>query len=354
MKHVLPFLLLAGSLSSFSQTVSNYKSIFIENKTWYDARKLLSDTTIVVIPLGAAAKEHGPHLLLKNDFLIAEYLKNRLAMAESTVIYPIINYHYYPAFLDYAGSTSLQLETATNLIVDICQVIAKHGPKKFYILNTGVSTLVPLKIASEELAQQGLLMMYTDILNIAKDAEEKIRQQLEGTHADELETSMMLYMAPTTVDMTKAAKDIPVNRTPGPLTPFPAGVGNYSPTGIYGDATLATLEKGEIIVEAMVKGILTEINQLRKLKVPDAPGIDLTKFTGSYSQEGTEVSTIEIKNGSLVLQQAGRPVRTLQFRKQNTFAIGTIGRMVFFEGNAGKITEAFITLSGKDYLLKRN
>jgi creatinine amidohydrolase len=353
MKPWLFILLIAGSLTCFSQHQGEFKSTFIEEKTWYDARHLLSDTTIVVIPLGAAAKEHGPHLLLKNDFLIAEYLKNRIASVESAVLYPTINYHYYPSFLEYPGSTSLHLETASNLIVEICQVIARHGPKKFYILNTGVSTLVPLKIASEELAQQGLILAYTDILNIAKDAEEKIRQQSEGTHADELETSMMLYMAPATVDMSKAAKDIPVNRIRGPLTPNPSGQGNYSPTGIYGDATLATVQKGEIIVEAMVNGILTEINQLRKLKTPKAPSIDLIKFSGTYSREGTERSDIEIKNGALVLVEDGRPDRMLLFRKQNAFTIGSIGRIVFFEDTRGNINQAFMSMSGKEYLLTK-
>lgn len=353
MKPALLILLTVGSFISFSQHQGEFKSTFIEDKTWYDARQLLSDTTIVVIPLGAASKEHGPHLLLKNDYLIAEYLKNRIASIEATVIYPTINYHYYPSFLEYAGSTSLHLETASNLLVEICQVIARHGPKKFYILNTGVSTLVPLKIASEELAQQGLMMAYTDILNIAKDAEEKIRQQSEGTHADELETSMMLYMAPATVDMGKAAKDIPVKRIRGPLTPNPSGPGNYSPTGIYGDATLATVHKGEIIVEAMVHGILSEISQLRNLKIPDAPSVNLTKFSGTYSREGYTQSVIELKNGVLVLVENGRPDRMLQFRKQNTFTIGSIGRIVFFEGSSGNITQAFVSMSGKEYLLTK-
>ena len=226
MRPLLLFYLSIASLGSFAQT--DPKAIFMEDKTWIEAKSFLSDTTIVVIPLGAAAKEHGPHLLLKNDFLIAEYLKNRIAQTESVVIYPTINYHYYPAFLEYAGSTSLRLETASDLLIDVCRIISAHGPKKFYILNTGVSTLVPLRIAAEKLRIQGIRMAFTDILNVAKEAESKVRQEKAGTHADEIETSMMLYMAPQTVDMKKAAKDIPENDAPGPLTPNPSATGHYS------------------------------------------------------------------------------------------------------------------------------
>ena len=52
------------------------KGILLEDLTWVEAEKVLTEKTIVVIPLGAAAKEHGPHLKLKNDWLIAEHLKN--------------------------------------------------------------------------------------------------------------------------------------------------------------------------------------------------------------------------------------------------------------------------------------
>ena len=59
----------------------------------------------------------------------------------------------------------------------------------------------------------------------------------EGTHADKIETSMMLYIAPNSVDMAKATKDCPTGT--GPLTPEKGNAGKYPPSGIYGDATLA-------------------------------------------------------------------------------------------------------------------
>jgi creatinine amidohydrolase len=73
---------------------------------------------------------------------------------------------------------------------------------------------------------------------------------------------MMLYIAPDTVDMTKAVKDYHPSPKGG-LTRNPNGEGAYSASGIYGDATLATRKKGEIMVHAMVEGILKEIDALR-------------------------------------------------------------------------------------------
>ncbi len=241
--------------------------ILLEDLTWQEAERVLTPDTIVVIPLGAAAKEHGPHLRLKNDFVLAEYFKRRVMAREAVVVAPTINYHFYPAFVEYPGSTSLRLETARDLVVDVCRSLARFGPKRFYVLNTGVSTIRALKPAREQLASEGIVMHFTDILTVGEEAEKAVRQQEGGTHADEIETSMMLYMDASLVNMSKAAKDYHPQGTGG-LTRDPKGKGTYSPTGIWGDATLATREKGRRVVEAMVEGMLTEIASLRAAAVP--------------------------------------------------------------------------------------
>jgi creatinine amidohydrolase len=243
------------------------QGVLLEDLTWQDAERALTPEAVVVIPLGAAAKEHGPHLKLKNDFVLAEYFKRRIMTRDPVVVAPTVNYHFYPAFVEYPGSTSLRLETARDLVVDICRSLARFGPRRFYVLNTGVSTIRALQPAREQLASEGILMHFTDILTIGEEAEKSVRQQEGGTHADEIETSMMLYMDPSLVDMRKAAKDYHPQGTGG-LTRDPKGKGTYSPTGIWGDATLATREKGRRVVEAMVDGMLKEIAVLRAAVPP--------------------------------------------------------------------------------------
>src|ERR1700732_746794 len=133
------------------------KGILLEDLTWPQAEQVLRPDTIVVIPSGAESKEHGPHLKLKNDWLIAEYLKHEVLKRADVVVAPNVNYHYYPAFVEYPGSTTLRLETARDLMVDICRVLSNYGPKRFYALNTGVSTVLALKPAGEILASEGIL-----------------------------------------------------------------------------------------------------------------------------------------------------------------------------------------------------
>jgi creatinine amidohydrolase len=238
------------------------KGILLEDLTWQEAEKVLTPETIVVVPIGAESKEHGPHLKLKNDFLIAGYLTREVLKNANVVVAPTVNYHYYPAFGEYPGSTTLRIETARDLLVDICRSLARYGPKRFYALNTGVSTIRALRLSQEVLAQDGVLFRYTDILKVAESAEKQVKQEEGGTHADEIETSMMLFIAPETVDMKKAVKDYHPSPKGG-LTRNPNGEGAYSASGIYGDATLATRKKGEIMVHAMVEGILKELDALR-------------------------------------------------------------------------------------------
>jgi creatinine amidohydrolase len=242
--------------------------VLLENLTWVEAKTRLTADAVVVIPLGAESKEHGPHLRLANDWLMAEYLKRRILERADVIVAPTVNYSFYPAFVNYPGSTSLRAETARDVIIDICRTLSAHGPKRFYVLNTGVSTQAPLKAAEVLLALNGILLRSTNILMVGESTVKAVSEQREGTHADEVETSMMLYIAPDSVDMAKATKDFP--KGTGPLTPEKGAPGQYSPSGIYGDATLATRAKGEKIVEAMVGDILGEIEALRRLALPTA------------------------------------------------------------------------------------
>jgi creatinine amidohydrolase len=133
-KRLFTALWLLVSVSAFAQN----KGVLLADLTWQEAEKVLKPETVVVIALGAEAKEHGPHLKLKNDWTMAEYYKRRVLKAADVVIAPTISYHFYPAFVEYPGSTSLRLETARDLTVDICRGLARFGPRRFYIVNTGV------------------------------------------------------------------------------------------------------------------------------------------------------------------------------------------------------------------------
>lgn len=243
------------------------RSVELENLTWVQAEQVLKRYEVVLIALGARTKEHGPHLPLKTDYIMAEYLKNRVAEQVSVAVLPTLQYGYYPSFLEYPGSVSIQAETFKNVVKDICRSMNGYGVRKFYVLNTGISTLRPLEEAAEELKQGGIILRYLNLLDVDKTLPQGLLKQEGGSHADEAETSMMLYIAPETVDMSKAVRDFDPRPGRKGLTRIPQGSGTFSPTGIWGDPTLANRVKGEFIVEATVQAIIGQVRDLVGLKL---------------------------------------------------------------------------------------
>jgi creatinine amidohydrolase len=240
--------------------------VTLADLTWVEAEPSLAAGPLIVLPLGAGAKEHGPHLRLDNDRRTVEYLAERLRERLPIVVAPTLTYHFYPAFVEYPGSTTLRLETARDLVVDICRSLAPFGPRRFYVLNYGVSTLRALAPAAETLAADGLLLRYTNLATLLGPLEAPFLEQPEGTHADEGETSLMLAIAPDRVNMALAARDI--GAVGSPLTRRPDTPGRYSPTGIYGDATLATRAKGEAILPRFLDALAAELTAVSQAPLP--------------------------------------------------------------------------------------
>src|SRR4030042_607885 len=242
-------------------------SLELENMTWVQDEDALKRYEVVLIALGARSKEHGPHLPLSTDYIMAEYLKERVAEEVPLAVLPSIQYGYYPSFLEYPGSVSSQAGTFKDMVKDICVSMNGYGVRKFYVLNTGISTLKPLEEAAEELKQSGLILRYLNLTDVDKTLPHDLLKQEGGTHAAESETSMMLYIAPDIVGMAKAVKDFDPRPDRKGLTRNAKGKGTYSRTGIYGDPTLATREKGRIIVEATVQAIVGQVRDLIELKL---------------------------------------------------------------------------------------
>ena len=262
------FVLIGAGLVQAQAPPSTPPGIVLADLTWPQAEQILTPDTIVVIPLGAEAKEHGPHLRLKNDFVLARVLHAAACIERRTWW---SRRRSTTTSIPRSWSTRARRRCASRRRATWSSTSAAASPASGRSGSTCSTPASPRsarsKPAQDLLAADGIVLRYTDILTVGGEAEKAVRQQEGGTHADEIETSMMLYMDPSLVDMSKAAKDYHPQGTGG-LTRDPKGKGTYSPTGIWGDATLATREKGRRVVEAMVEGMLKEIEALRGMPVP--------------------------------------------------------------------------------------
>jgi creatinine amidohydrolase len=199
--------------------------IRVARVSWPVLEAQLIRGAVAVLPVGAASKEHGRHLPMNTDLVQAEWLANRLLQQANVAVWPTVGYGYYPAFVDYPGSTSLTKTTFTDLVVEILGAIRHAGAQRVLLLNTGISTIEPLEAAIGR------------------------------------ETSIMLAIAPEKVDMSRAVACSGAvihgrlqradPRTPG-----------YSPSGVYGDPTLASADKGHRLVDAMLADVLAEFESI--------------------------------------------------------------------------------------------
>ncbi|MEI9925009.1 MAG: creatininase family protein [Bradyrhizobium sp.] len=228
--------------------------------TWDEIAQRVGAGAAAILPIGAAAKEHGFHLPMNTDRIQAESLAARMADRFDALIWPTVSYGHYPAFADYAGSTGLSASLFENLIEEIATAIMGFGCRALFVLDTGVSTQMPINRALVRLGvnQVKHLRLYDG--PHYRRAAAQLTEQSHGSHADELETSVMLALAPDLVNMSRAEASPKVtHETPGRLTPTDTASPNYSRSGSYGDPALATRAKGEILLAAITDDLVEQM-----------------------------------------------------------------------------------------------
>ena len=117
---------------------------FIERMCWDEVARRIQDGAAAILPIGAAAKQHGFHLPLNTDRIQAEWLAGRLAAEFDALIWPTLSYGHYPAFVEYPGSSSLSASTFEMLVHEIAAGILGNGCQKLIVINTEISTLAPV------------------------------------------------------------------------------------------------------------------------------------------------------------------------------------------------------------------
>lgn len=218
--------------------------VWLEDLTWQEAKARFDGGAVVVVPVGAASKAHGPHLPLKTDALTARALAQRLIERLQVVAAPVVGFGFYPAFTAFAGSQHLGAETFKTLMRELLGNLRGHGVRRIVILNTGVSTEAPLDQVAGELGEVAVLHM-----RLLGAKAEPLFDNPDGGHADERETSVMLALDPRSVRMARLAPE-----------------GDFETTAATGDATRASAFKGERLLEARVDDMVAALTE----RWPDA------------------------------------------------------------------------------------
>ncbi len=355
MKKILLLLSIVFSMGCLAQKRSPAnKAIFLEDISWTTAQPYLTADAVIVLPLGAASKEHGPHLPLSTDFIQAEGLAKVVALYRKVIITPVVNYGFYPAFLKYPGSTSTNFRTATDMVVQIVRSLANYGPKRFYIINVGVSTTPTLETAAKILSEEGILLYFSRYDRPAFDkAEAAIRTKEYSGHADELETSNILYLRPDLTNMSKAVNDSSMKDKRGSMSPVVIEGGYLNTSGINGYAALGTKEKGKKNILSFANELIKEIDSVTTCALPVAKNrtAEYSSLEDNYTDAAGKKLTINQKNNILYFVWDGRDTRNFfhLYKDAPDYFSSMAMNILFIRNEKGSVEKAWCQYRGENF-----
>lgn len=220
--------------------------------SWPQIEAAIADGLYAVLPVGAL-EQHGAHLPLTTDTVLAGGVARGLAEGIGALLLPPIAYGDAWTAEGWAGTLSLSPETLRATVTDIGRGLQRMGVKGLITLNGHFGNREPIALAARTLSELSFPVFHLDYPQLEVFAAEICESAPAGPgfyHADEVETSMMLALAPNTVAMDKAAPEYPEFPETFGLEPMKLSVFNRS--GVFGDPRPATAAKGERLIASIV------------------------------------------------------------------------------------------------------
>ena len=245
------------------------KSILLGEMTWQEIKEATGPGTVVVLPVGST-EQHGPHMPLKTDHYFVYEIAKRAALKASettrVLVAPVLAFGCSGVHIDFPGTISIGHQTYIALIEELGGSILKHGFEKLLILNGHGGNFGGLIVAARDLYDStGATISVACYWHLAAKEIAALRESPPGgiSHSGEMETSCMLFLDPSAVRWEKVRKSIPKWKSSYLMDDLLEGgqvvpalhVADFSPTGVVGDPTIATREKGEGFFKAIVNGV---------------------------------------------------------------------------------------------------
>jgi creatinine amidohydrolase len=249
-----------------------YRDKYLPTLTLDEVRAIPDkESALVIIPVGAV-EQHGPHLPVGVDSLIAQARLDRalplLPEGISVWVAPAIQIGKSNEHTGYPGTLIVSKTILRRQLLAIARQLKDWGFRSIAILNTHGGNRQVLNYTTREMEDE--LGMRVHPLQYSSGMELNPQEAAYGFHAGEVETAIMLeIMDEGTIDMSRAVCEFPARlEDPGKLRPECAPAiyswvsADVSKSGIMGDATAATPERGKAWVEAETKSLAKAIVQI--------------------------------------------------------------------------------------------
>lgn len=234
---------------------------------------LLDEGSIIVQPLGAI-EQHGPHLPLNTDLLIAESVATaavaRVGDELDVWLLPPLAYTKSDEHAWSPGTIWLSATTMLAVLDDIGRCVAMTGARRFVSFNGHGGNSALVAVANRELRRKHGLLTFLAHPSLPPDqgGASTSAELGFGIHAGADETSLMLHLAPELVDLSAVARRVPEHLAANRDVRFGGAVSfgwlsdDFSDDGVIGDPTAATIQRGAELFTSAVDafcGALAEI-----------------------------------------------------------------------------------------------
>jgi creatinine amidohydrolase len=245
--------------------------------TWEEMNDAIAAQKVVVLPTGST-EQHGPHLPLDVDVFLAQSVCLELGRRASdrVLVLPPVSYGLNRHHLDFPGTIHIEPDVFIAFCLNITKSVAYHGFKKILIVNGHGSNTPLIELAARKtVLETDSLCASLNYFSFAMEAFHQIKETPVIAHADEFETSLYLHLAPERVRMEKAVADNDVvgkyvsSDSTSPLVRFSDYWGRWTRLGVHGDPRAATAEKGKVIWEAALAGLIEFIDEWRDWPLAD-------------------------------------------------------------------------------------
>jgi creatinine amidohydrolase/Fe(II)-dependent formamide hydrolase-like protein len=244
---------------------------------WPDAARRLAETDVALLPVGAV-EQHGPHLPLDTDAFDADFSARAAAArcrSPKPLVLPLIPYGVSYHHEDFPGTLAVSPGALSRMVHEVGMAAAAHGIKKLVIVNGHGGNVPALQFAAQLINRDARIFTCVESGETSDADLAELVSSDNDVHAGELETSTSLALRPHLVRMERAEAFVPsfssryLDFSSTRSVEWYARTARISESGVLGDPTRATAEKGRRAWELTIKHLVRFLEELQGLTLDE-------------------------------------------------------------------------------------